>query len=98
MPSYDYRCEACGKIWDLFTTVSNRDKACKQKCPYCGEKKVIRHIGEFPSMATDSTLNANTKTGGQWNDLMHKMKSYTPDRFHDKLDKSTSQTGKRWKG
>jgi putative FmdB family regulatory protein len=98
MPSYDYRCESCEKIWDDYKTVSTRDAPCKEKCPHCKKKKVVRHIGEFPSTATDSTLTADKKTGGQWNDLMHKMKSYTPGRFHDKLDKASSQTGKRWKG
>ncbi len=97
MPTYDYRCESCGEIWDSFQMISNRDKPCKEKCPYCGKKKVVRHIGEFPSMATDTTLTANKKTGGQWNDLMHKVKSYTPDRYHERLDSATSKTGKRWK-
>lgn len=98
MPTYDYRCEACGKIWDSFELISNRDKPCKEECPHCGEKKVARHIGEFPNMATDSNLTANKKTGGQWNDLMGKMKNYTPERYHSKLDTASSQTGKRWKG
>ena len=97
MPSYDYRCESCEKIWDDYKTVSARDEPCKENCPHCKKKKVVRHIGEFPSTATDSNLTANKKTGGQWNELMHKMKSYTPDRFHDKLDKASSQSGRKWK-
>lgn len=96
MPTYDYRCEGCEKIWDVYQTISKRDVPCAEKCPHCGEKKVVRHIGEFPSTAADSNLTANKKTGGQWNDLMQKMKSYTPDRFHSKLDQSSSQTGRRW--
>ena len=97
MPTYDYRCEKCESVWDSFELVSNRDKPCKENCPECGEKKVVRHIGAFPNMATDTNLTANKKTGGQWNDLMQKVKSYTPDRYHDKLDKAGSQTGTRWK-
>ena len=98
MPSYDYKCESCEEIWDIFTSIGNRDKACKEKCPHCGKKKVIRHIGTFPSMTTDSELTPNKKTGGQWNDLMGKMKNYTPERYHQRLDNASSQTGKRWKG
>tara|TARA_R110000824_G_scaffold48542_5_gene137023 strand:- start:1265 stop:1561 length:297 start_codon:yes stop_codon:yes gene_type:complete len=96
MPSYDYRCENCKEIWDSYETISKRDAPCKEKCPHCGKKKVVRHIGEFPSLATDSTLTPNKKTGGQWNDLMGKMKGYTPKRYHDGLDSSSSKTGKRW--
>ena len=47
-------------------------------------------------MEADSTLTANKKTGGQWNELMHKMKDYTPNRYHDKFDKASSNSGKRW--
>ena len=96
MPSYDYRCENCKEIWDSYETISKRDAPCKEKCPHCGKKKVVRHIGEFPSLATDTTLTPNKKTGGQWNDLMGKMKGYTPKRYHDTLDNSSSKTGKRW--
>jgi putative FmdB family regulatory protein len=97
MPTYDYRCEACEEIWDSFEMISNRDKPCKKKCPHCGEKKVTRHIGEFPSLTTDTNLTPNKKTGGQWNDLMGKVKNYTPERFHEKLDKASSKSGTRWK-
>jgi len=97
MPTYDYRCKNCDKIWDSFHTISNRDSPCDEKCPHCGKKKVVRHIGEFPLTATDTTLTANKKTGGRWNDLMTKIKDYTPQRLHYKLDKSSSKTGKRWK-
>lgn len=96
MPTYDYRCTSCNEIWDAFHTISNRDAPCKNKCPQCGEKKVVRHIGEFPSMTTDSTLTANKKTGGQWNDLMGKMKNYTPQRYHERIDRAGSNKGKRW--
>ena len=98
MPMYDYRCESCENIWELLQTMSNREVPCKEKCPHCGENKVVRHIGEFPSTTVDTSLTPNKKTGGQWNDLMQKMKSYTPERMHDKLDHASSQTGRRWSG
>ena len=97
MPNYDYMCEACDKTWDDFQMMSSRDAPCKKPCPHCKKKKVKRTLPtEFPQLEADTTLTANKKTGGQWNDLMHKMKNYTPDRYHDKLDKSTSQTGRKW--
>ena len=97
MPSYDYMCEACDETWDDFHMISSRDVPCKKPCPHCKKKKVKRTLPtEFPQMESDTTLSANKKTGGQWNDLMHKMKNYTPTRLHDKLDKSTSQRGRKW--
>lgn len=98
MPSYDYMCEACNKTWDDFHMISSRDVPCKKPCPHCKKKKVKRTLPSEFHLDADTTLTANKKTGGQWNDLMHKMKDYTPDRYHDKLDKASSNTGKRWGG
>ena len=90
-------CEACDETWEDFHMVSGRDKPCKKPCPHCKKKKVKRTLPtEFPQMGVDQTLTANKKTGGQWNELMNKVKDYTPERFHGKLDKSSSQSGKRW--
>ena len=47
-------------------------------------------------MKTDTTMTANKKTGGQWNELMTRMKNYTPDRYHTRLDTATSRTGRRF--
>ena len=97
MPSYDYMCEACNETWDDFQMMSSRHVPCKKPCPHCKKKKVKRTLPtEFPQMESDSTLTANKKTGGQWNELMHKMKDYTPNRYHDKFDKASSNSGKRW--
>jgi putative FmdB family regulatory protein len=98
MPSYDYRCDGCEVIWDEFHSISSRDNPCDEKCPHCGEMKVSRHIGNFPQMKTDTTMTANKKTGGQWNELMTRMKDYTPERYHKKFDTATSRTGRRFKG
>ena len=33
MPVYDYKCNHCGRRFELVTTISKRDEA---KCPECG--------------------------------------------------------------
>ncbi len=89
-------CGACDERWDDFQMISSRDAPCKKPCPHCKKKKVKRTLpNEFPQLEADTTLTANKKTGGQWNDLMHKMKNYTPDRYHDKLDKASSNSGRK---
>ena len=90
-------CEACNETWDDFQMMSSRDAPCKKPCPHCKKKKVKRTLpNEFPQLEADTTLTANKKTGGQWNELMGKMKDYTPNRYHDKFDKASSNSGKRW--
>lgn len=42
MPTYDYRCDACGHEFDAFQSIT--DGALK-KCPKCGKQKLRRLIG-----------------------------------------------------
>ncbi|MFP4145777.1 MAG: FmdB family zinc ribbon protein [Phycisphaeraceae bacterium] len=42
MPTYDYRCDACGHEFEAFQSMSARPK---KKCPECGKMKLNRLIG-----------------------------------------------------
>lgn len=42
MPTYDYRCDACGHGFDVFQSIT--DPAMK-KCPKCRKQKLRRLIG-----------------------------------------------------
>jgi putative FmdB family regulatory protein len=42
MPTYDYRCDACGHEFELFQQMSD---PVKRKCPKCGKAKLQRLIG-----------------------------------------------------
>lgn len=42
MPTYDYRCEACGHEMEVFQSMSDERLT---KCPKCGENKLRRLIG-----------------------------------------------------
>ena len=42
MPTYDYRCNACGHEFELFQSMS---EAHKRKCPDCSKLKLERLIG-----------------------------------------------------
>lgn len=42
MPTYDYRCEACGHEFELFQYIS---EPVKRKCPECGRLRLRRLIG-----------------------------------------------------
>lgn len=96
MPIYDYRCDKCEQLWEENLSMGDRDKPCKKKCPFCEEKgHVKKHVGGFPSMAVDTTMNANTKTGGRWNEIMNRIQSKTPDRYKDNLNHN--MTGRKWR-
>src|SRR3954466_15627179 len=42
MPTYEYKCDACGNAFERFQTMS---AAPVKKCPKCGKNKVRRLIG-----------------------------------------------------
>jgi putative FmdB family regulatory protein len=42
MPTYDYECDACGHIFELFQSIS---EPVKKKCPECGKQKLRRLFG-----------------------------------------------------
>ena len=99
MPIYDYRCEKCEMMWEESLPVSKREAPTKKACPHCEENGcVTKHIGGFPGLATDSTLTADKATGGQWNELMSRMKSGVSNKYKPNLDIASQRTGARWKG
>ncbi len=42
MPTYDYRCNACGHTFELFQSMND---SVKRKCPECAKNKLERLIG-----------------------------------------------------
>jgi putative FmdB family regulatory protein len=42
MPTYDYRCQACGHALEVFQSIT---EAAKKKCPKCGKARLERLIG-----------------------------------------------------
>jgi len=42
MPTYEYKCEACGNRWEKFQSIT---AAPIRKCPKCGKSKARRLIG-----------------------------------------------------
>ena len=76
--------------------MSNNDKPCNSPCPHCEETDCVkRHIGGFPTMAVDTTMTADKKTGGRWSEIMNKIKAGTSSKYHDNL--SHDLNGKTWR-
>jgi len=55
MPSYDYQCKKCGKVWEYYQH-SYREEHNATNCPTCGSKRIIR---QFPAPAAHITCNPN---------------------------------------
>ena len=98
MPTYDYRCNACEHVFEAFHLMTEDDPPSKEPCPECGKRKVTKAVSMPAGIGSDATLTADKKTGGDWSEMMGRIKKGLPKKYHAGIDKSTSRTGKRWKG
>ena len=98
MPTYDYQCEACNHQFDQFQSITSRDVPCEEPCPECNETKVRRGWFNAPVGGVDGNLTPDKATGGQWSQLMNKMKkSQVVDRAAKaNLDIASTRTGTKY--
>lgn len=98
MPNYDYCCDSCEHTWDDIFPISKRDTPTKKPCPECSENTVRRGWVTAPVGGVDANLTPDKATGGQWSELMNKMrKSPVIDRKSKvNLDIASSRTGARY--
>tara|TARA_R110000765_G_scaffold353681_1_gene443618 strand:- start:662 stop:961 length:300 start_codon:yes stop_codon:yes gene_type:complete len=99
MPTYDYRCDACEHIFEEFHMMDDDLVPTKKPCPECGKKEVAKSwAGVTPGIGIDSTLTPDSKTGGDWSEMMNKIKKGLPEKYRAGIDKSTNMNGRKWKG
>ncbi len=51
MPTYEYRCEKCNKLFTVFQSISEHEKK-KTKCPKCKSSKVKQQITPFQTQTS----------------------------------------------
>ena len=100
MPVYTYTCSECKETWDDLKTLSSADAPTEEPCPKCGKVGCVGRESVYStSLSADNTLTPDKATGGKWNELMSRMKNSAGVRKvdADRLDISSSRTGRRWK-
>jgi len=100
MPIYTYTCSKCNESWDDIQSLAESDKPTTEPCPKCkAENCVSRESVYSTNMSADNTMTPDKATGGQWNELMGRMKKGAGIRKvdADRLDISSGRTGRRWK-
>ena len=101
MPTYDYVCDACEHTFEQTRMISERDQPISEPCPKCQKEGEVRRDWSFttPGLGADMTLTPDKATGGQWSELMSKMKEGVPERLKKNLDSGTNRSGsKGWNG
>jgi len=83
MPTYDYRCNACGHEFELFQSMSD---SVKKKCPECAKLALERLIG---------TGAAVIFKGGGFYETDYRSESYKKAADAEKKSSSDSKTDKK---
>ncbi len=86
MPTYDYRCNACGHAFELFQSMSEKHK---RKCPECSKLKLERLIGMGAGVIFK---------GGGFYETDYRSDSYKSDQAADKKaskEPSSSDSAKK---
>jgi putative FmdB family regulatory protein len=97
MPNYEFKCEDCGNVFCRLLGINNRNQPLTESCEKCGCNKINRNYSAI-GIFSDNNCTPNSKTGGEWNELMSKIKPKIPKRYHKNLDAASSRTARRWMG
>jgi len=96
MPVYEYYCEGCEERFEAILPMARFDEPTTEPCPGCRLLGTVhRRMPSSILTGVDATLTPNKKTGGQWGQLMDRMKRNLPPSHHKQLDDASSQSGKR---
>ena len=99
MPTYNYECDKCKKLWEEIHMMKDRDLPTNLPCPKCKAEGTVKKswTGCTPALGADYTLTPDKATGGRWSELMSKIKAGQPKRQRSRFDQSNNMHGRRWK-
>ncbi|MCF8063298.1 MAG: zinc ribbon domain-containing protein [Deltaproteobacteria bacterium] len=61
MPIYEYRCDACGEVFEQLVFASDKDEPVE--CPSCGRRKTKRQLSSFSCGSSSEGLGAALTSG-----------------------------------
>jgi putative FmdB family regulatory protein len=98
MPTYNYECDKCQKVWEEIHMMKDRDLPTTLPCPKCKAEGTVKKswAGCTPGLGVDHTLTPDKATGGRWSELMSKIKRGQPKHQQARFDKGNNAKGTRW--
>jgi len=82
MPTYDYRCDACGHEFEAFQGIND---ARLRKCPQCGKNALVRLIGGGAAIIFKGS-------GFYATDYKRTPPPHSPQKTNNKADSSPKQS------
>ena len=62
MPIYEYRCEECGRVFEMLRRYSDADR--DLKCPVCESEDIRRQVSSFAASFGSRASAGGCGTGG----------------------------------
>ena len=65
MPIYEYQCQKCGKVFEIYQRLSEKGEDIK--CPVCGAEKPVKRVSSFSSYGNSGSpvsCNSSGSCGG----------------------------------
>jgi putative FmdB family regulatory protein len=63
MPVYEFRCEDCGKKFDVVATITEKEAGIAPACPRCGGARARQVFGRFTILAGSKTESDDFEAG-----------------------------------
>jgi putative FmdB family regulatory protein len=63
MPIYEYRCEECGRVYEMLRRYSDAD--CDLKCPVCESEDIRRQVSSFAASSGSGAGGCGSGGGGR---------------------------------
>ena len=78
MPSYTYKCNNCGYIFELILPMAQNDTPTFEPCPQCHSATVLQIIVTPPQISESDILSIPKRLSGEWKDFMGRIAQKNP--------------------
>lgn len=81
---YDYKCDACGHIFERTSRMSDREVPLSEPCPECKKENVVqRYMGNQTMGWSDAIQLGMKKSPEEWRSFLRTLHKNTPGSMID---------------
>lgn len=79
MPTYDYKCKACGHVFDRILKVADRKTPESEACPECGKNEIFQLMSGVQNECVDPyRIDGRMKHNDDFRETMRYIKKGNP--------------------
>lgn len=92
MPTYEYKCRACGHLFDRFCSIANRIKAISEPCPQCTKTFEVEQLVGGADVVPDAIRLGRKPVSEGFNEVLARIHESTPgSNLGDKLSRTPNR-------